>query len=247
MKYLLIALLLVEQSCLFRFAHGQVRLENAKVQKATIKVGPAAGGGGNTYFLTENFETPTTGYENGGWSTSGGSPNPVYSTSGLSLEGSQCLRLNQSSATLVGLNKSDLYGFMKLRILAHNASIGGRAFAIFYNSTPQFQVGIDGSRQLFISHGSQSATASATFSDTTTYFVWFEYHKGTGANGTASAAISTTSTKPLSGSNFCSLSNGDATVNIIELLMYSDSSSVHEDFAVDMIRLSDSPIGDNPN
>lgn len=213
---------------------------------AITSTASGGGGGGYTYFLTENFEA--TGYDTAGWSTFGGTPDPDYSTSGLSLEGSQCLHLN-AAASQISINKSDIYGYFQIRILTHTASVGTRQIFIGYNSTAQFGVGIDGTRHLYVSHGNggPQQSTSDTVSDTTTYNVWFEYHKGTGANGTASACFSTTTTKPTSGSSFCSVSTGTATVNLTLAVLYSDGSSVHKDCAIDKFRLSDSNIGDNPN
>lgn len=234
--------------CIFNFAFAQTVLTADGL--ASYGTNAATGGGGGyTYFLSESFETPTTGYENAGWSTFGGSPNPVYSTSGLSLQGAQCLHLNNASVIYDSFDKSTIYGYLQIRILNNNASVGDRSFFIGYNSVPRFEVGINSSRQLFLLHGNggTSANTTATLSDSTTYNVWFEYHVGSGSDGVAKACFSTTTTKPISGTAFCSTTAGIGVENLHEAALYSDGSAVHMDCAIDKFRLSDSNIGDAPN
>lgn len=213
----------------------------------TKKAAAVGGGGGYTYFLAENFEA--TGYDNAGWSNFGGSPDPDYSTAGLSLEGSQCLHLNSSAVIYDSFDKSVLYGYLQIRILTHNGSVGQRSFFIGYNSVPRFEVGIDDTRHLFVVHGNSGSSVSTSdaLSDSVTYNVWFEYHAGTGSDGVAKACFSTSTTKPTSGTAFCSTTSGIGTENIHEAALYSDGSSVHMDCAIDKFRLSDSNIGDAPN
>lgn len=218
----------------------------------SLQTGGGGGGGSYTYFFTENFEGSQSGpggsdYDNSGWTSFSGTPDPTYSTSGLGLEGSRCVHLVNAGLDKTGFNKSDLYGFFKFRIINNNPSIGTRGLILGYNSTTKLQIGIDSSRHLVVYHGGTSQATTATISDGTTYYVWFEYHKGTGANGAASAAFSTSSTKPTSGTQYCSVSTGDATANIVEFVIDGDGGGAAADCAVDMFRLSDSNIGDNPN
>lgn len=61
-------------------------------------------------------------------------------------------------------------------------------------------------------HNGSATTTTASASSATTYYIWYEQTKGTGANGTTSIYLSTTTTKP--GSPSCTTVVGTATTGI---------------------------------
>jgi hypothetical protein len=67
--------------------------------------------------------------------------------------------------------------------------------------------------------GTGNATTVSTLSADTKYYLWCHYKKGTGANGVADVAFSTTKTRPTSGNNFAQTSAGSTTGNANDVFM----------------------------
>lgn len=101
----------------------------------------------------------------------------------------------------------------------------------------------DSGLKLIVTHGTTaSASGTTTLSQNTTYYVWGQWIKGTGADGVARVWLSTTPIKP--GAVECEVTNGNGTTQptaVIFLKGGADEISF-DDVIVD----NDEAIGSNP-
>lgn len=169
--------------------------------------------------LTENFETPTTGYENV-WTPSG-TVNPVFASPAL--EGTQSLQLNGTSAEAHILKSfsaaSSVYLYFKFRV--PNLPSDNTAFMIladaFFNNY-LVRIFLQSSGNIFIiCGGSVGGPSVGALSANTTYHFWLTYIKGTGANAIANVGFSTDGVRPTSGNNYVSVTDGSPTTDFVYL------------------------------
>ena len=213
---------------------------NSPMQFAPFMRTSVAGGGGGGADLTENFEG--AGYENS-WTESFGTPVEDQDTTGLSLEASECLWLASSSVateTYVNFTASDnayVYCMFRIEDLPSAAdrsvfkfsTAGSDDVAITLNTAPTaFKAWSAGEDQNDLGGSSLSAD--------TTYHVWFEYQKGTGANATIRLFFATTGTKP--GTAECEITTADDTHQVSRLHIGVDWAGSGANFYVDKLRLS---------
>lgn len=200
------------------------------------------------YLVQQNFEEPTTGYDHGEtWTPAGnGIINPAYS--GLVLQGTQSMRFSQSGqagqtqTTIAAQDEVWVYFMMRIvSIGAHNPTW----FGWLNEGTATLAFHINNDFTISLSGGS-SATTAATVTTGVTYHFWMHYKKGTGANQIQEVAFSTDGIKPLSGSNYAAVLNGNRTAPITTLtLMWNFSTWTHE-YIFDKVRIATTCIGDNP-
>lgn len=213
--------------------------------------GQEIGAVGPSYVFSENFEA-VTGYDNAGWAeTKTGIVDEDYSTAGLSLEGSQCLRLaaaNQTaytaSPTFTALGEVWFYSLFRLvSITTANLVF----FCLRDASLLAVRVRVSNTGLLgLVFTGATTVTAAVAISLNTTYHFWVYYKKGTGSNAIARVAWSTDGIKPTSGSNFLEITNGTATVNLDRINLGLTTNYVAE-YLFDKIRVDDVEIGNNPD
>jgi len=211
-----------------------------------------------TWILAEGFEgsNPDTlsniGYDNTGWRHDDGyspTPEPHFSTSGLGLSGTYCLRLNaQGDAPWHPLTAiTEVWVYFKFRSSAWNDAAANTIFAL----TPGWPdakahdhcgVWVNGSPPvLYVKEGGTASTPSVgTMALNTTYHCWL-YFKN---DGHASFGFSTDGVRPTTGNNFTSMTNGEETGSIEGLSPWVSIASVV--FYYDDIRISATQIGDNP-
>ncbi len=91
-----------------------------------------------------------------------------------------------------------------------------------------------------LSHGAASGTTSSSFVTGTTYDVWIEWTKGTGANGTLKLFMSSTGIKPATPQANVTAGTGGAVSRFT--LGPEKSGSV----IFDRILVADGPIGSTP-
>ena len=174
----------------------------------------AATQAGQTFLLSENFETPTTGYESGTWTeeTFSATIDPAYTAGPL--VGSQSFRASSASGWARSISPtfagaSEMWYYFKFRLL-----VRAQHFLVaFYNGTT-FLAGValtSGTALVYCPFAVNTTTVGTMVADTT-YNGWFHYKAGTGTDAIADFGFSTTSTRPTSGNNFCSLTNGQATL-----------------------------------
>lgn len=198
-------------------------------------------------YFEEDFEAP--GYENP-WveDGSGGVITPNSAAAPAPLLGSFSLRMVLTADTArtrvnVGTHGT-VYGFCMLNF--NTLPPPGESF-IGFSLSP----GVDVVNLELIAGNQLRFAGSATTTDpilaATTYFVWWTYIKGTGANATYEIAFSTTPTKPTSGNTYALITNGAATSDV-DLMRFGaeGGSPVTWLGTFDHIILSTSPIGSNP-
>jgi hypothetical protein len=191
------------------------------------------------YEFTETFEGSTlddqsnNGYDNSGWGSyqPGAANNPHYATSPAPLEGSYSLRTATDDLANVGRTTGyTSSGTFAVYCMVHVPTVWNEAHVIWLRNSSAVVVlalhmdATDGKFQIgdhqLINNG---VTADATgFNLATTYHIWLEYIKGTGANGQGKLYVSTTSTKP--GSPTASFNTGTATTDAYELLVFGGAS-----------------------
>jgi hypothetical protein len=179
------------------------------IQTPARNVAPAGGGGGGAD-VTENFEG--AGYESAMIDDTG-TPAEDTATTGLSLEASQCLYIdgnNGQEEAYVPFTASDnCYLYFMFRFEDMNSATR-RQWALKNGTTTVAEMAnAPGPSQWAIYDGGSGTDAGSFPSVDTTYHVWFEYEKGTGANGKIRFYVSTTTTKP--GSPDCEITNSAET------------------------------------
>lgn len=203
--------------------------------------------GGATYLLEENFNA--TGYDLV-WTESLGTPNEDYATSPAPLEGAQSILLDNTSTTQRAnsptfAEQSTVHGYFLLNVTSLPDSGNSDTYSFKSNTTTICTVQLNASGAMRIVCGAVNSSATvATVTEGTTYHVWPSYTAGTGANAAASLGFSTDGTKPTSGNNFTSMSNGTSTQGADSIRL--STSSVGTIVIIDKVRVDDEEIGDNP-
>jgi hypothetical protein len=204
---------------------------------ASLKSSGGGGGGGPTYLLSESFEG--TGYENSGWSETG-TPNEDDASSPL--QGSQSYSWtsgnNHSTKTFSGYSTLYIYFQVNLSTLSdykYLIQIQNSSF----NDTCTITTG--GSGHLLCYHGTVQSEGTFTMSASTTYHVWVDWIKGTGANGTMQLFIASSGTRPGSPDINITTGNGAVTERII---IGPDAAGIVG--KLDRLLIDDVTIGSNP-
>lgn len=199
-----------------------------------------------SYLLQENFEA-APGYDTA-WSeiTVTGTLNEDMSTAGLSLQGSQCLRVEMAAQSgraectpFTSSGEVWLYFLFRPEVAA-SSTIMTIQDASVLNLRMRFTS--TGALQLV---GVGSLTAPAPLPLNQTYHVWMHYKKGTGADAVGSLAWSTDGIRPDSGANFLGGTTGTFTNNA-DRLAVAQVTSFTGTWNIDKIRVSSSEIGNNP-
>jgi hypothetical protein len=205
----------------------------------------AAAGGGATYLVDQDFEG--AGYDNGETWTEAGSGTKDEDYTGTVLDGSQSLRIAQSSqnattqTTFTANDEVWVYAlFRPVSIPASTQTI----LEVKNNTTSLVQLRHPGDGHLRV-QGSTTATTVGLVSAGTTYHIWLRYVKGTGANAIASIGFSTDGTRPTSGNNFAQFTTGDATLQA-DVLVIGGPGITTQEHIWDKVRVDDVVIGDNP-
>ena len=207
------------------------------------------GGGGNIcsgYLVCQGFEG--TGYDNSeSWTESvpsGGTVNEDYTT--VVLDGIQSLYVAAGitvpayTYTDLAADISHVYGYQMFR---YSASLNDIVMLNSSGGTALGRIRIDANKLVCYDGGSTvTNTGATTLTVDTTYHLWWEYQKGTGANSIMRAQISTTGTKP--GTNECEITTGADTLDFRRFVIFLNEASVN--LIVDKIRVDNTAIGSNP-
>lgn len=213
----------------------------------------ATAGGGATYLINQNFEG--TGYDNSETWTESGTGTLDEDYTGVVLQGSQSFRYNPTaqigrtiSPTFAA--QTDVWYYFMVQFVSLPTSGAQELFRIQAGSTSVARATISSAGAVNIRSGSSGGTSTvSTMAAGTTYHVWIHYTAGAGANSVGTLGFSTTGTKPTSGNNFATQTNGNATSSADNVLVGGPSggSSATMDMVVDKVRVSASTIGDNPS
>ena len=159
------------------------------------------------FVVCQNFETPSTGYDNSEtWTEVTGDPEAAYTT--VHLRGAQSWYGEKTAGVSDIAYKTvsagyDVYFFFRVQV---HTTTNNNIFALREGTAQRFEVNLAGG-YFQIQHGTSTVTDNTTAVQIDTiYFVWGHGVGGTGADGTGELYISTTKTKP--GSALLSVSNG---------------------------------------
>lgn len=215
-------------------------------------VSGGGGGGGATYLLEENFEaTGSPGYDTATW-TESGSPDENASTSGLSLQASECLNFNPAAATWNTTSptftaQSTVYVYFLFRFASLPSGGTWTMFQVRSTSAELARVRVNVSGQIALrAGGGTEANLATSISTNTTYHGWLKYTKGTGVNAVVEFGYSTDGTRPTSGGTYNTQTVGTATVDG-DRIMFGQTSSNTVGAYFDKVRVDDAVIGDNPS
>jgi len=188
-------------------------------------------GGGVSLLLEEDAEgtgTPS------GW-TNGGTPDWDYTTTVLAGSESLSTSNGSHSTSNTSLSESELHGFFLYR----TNSIANTPYVVAINGTGIYaRLRSAGSWRIYDSSGTL-ATGGSGAADTT-YYIWFRYVAGTGADGIFEWYVSTSGTKP--GAPTISSSSHNSTANATGVNFDSNAASTISIW--DNIKLDSSAIGD---
>lgn len=193
---------------------------------------------GITYLIEENFEgpgVPSNWFDGGALCDT--------STSGLSLEASECASLVSGNKYLIAayptpFNEAEIWIRYRVRFTEDTS---GYICRIYDGSLGQvgYLYRLTGGA-LYVANGSTQNNTVATTAINTTYWVWIRYKKGTGANGEAEVWFSTTSTKPGSGDNNAAVTTGNATANAGSVSLENDNGAIEG--YIDEVRIAATSI-----
>ncbi len=201
-----------------------------------------------SYIVRQTFEG--TGYDNGEtWADTGG-PDPDYT--GVVLQGSQSWRLNQAGAAMyssvVCTNNGTTHGYFILRPITRDAGSARRIAGVISENggTVYLEIRVVNTGTMRIIHGGTTVSTVATVANGTTYHVWWTYTPGTGADGFASLAFSTSAaTKPLSGNNYVETTAGTATGQM-GAFSIGNGLAVTQEHVFDSVLVDNAVIGESP-
>lgn len=125
--------------------------------------------------------------------------------------------------TIASATSLETFGFFRWRATA--AAANNQVFWLSNGGygDPELQIYQNGSGYWEISHGGVTAASSVTPLANTTYYVWFRYKPGTGANGEADLYVSTDRTNK--GSAIATLTNGADTESWDRPIMINQNAS----------------------
>jgi hypothetical protein len=210
----------------------------------------AGGGGGPTYLIEENFETPTTGYDSGVTWTESGTVDPDNSTTPL--VGSQSCLLSGSYANITGdfTGQTDVWAYGRFKPVdfwTGDTSYAG-IFALrsagaeyLLSVNVRYDSGSGGKGEVVLYANGAASSASSTLLDRATeYHIWVRYVE----SGTCILAMSTSATRPsVDGSGAVYLTKTGGTGTASEVLV---GNIQNEPMRADRILVSTSEIGNSP-
>lgn len=215
-------------------------------------------GGGPSYLVNQNFETPGTGYDNGETWSAGSSTgtvdpdnatNPIVGTQSLNI-----ITSAQTGSTFTSFTAQDtVYGFFRMRINSYGGSTQTIAGVRNTGASLRGTIQLTGTRQLRALTSGGTGNASTDVIPTgvgNEIYVWFEYVKATVAANDAIMRVgwSADGTKPTftaGGAKTAISSNGTSQDQMTRVYMGQDASSTW-DLTFDRVLISSSAIGNNP-
>lgn len=205
-----------------------------------------------TYLLEENFEnTGSPGYDLT-WTEASGTPDENYSTTGINMQGSECLELNDGGVnertdSQTFTESTDLDGYALIRFNTLPAAT--ESFLIVRDGVTAIltlQVSAAGALRVSMP-GGNSAVTTSTMSAGTTYSVWWHYTAGSGANGFGSVAFIAetggSDSRPTSGNNYTQFATSTTTASCENIRLLMDGG-IQE--WKDRVLVDDATIGSNP-
>ena len=217
----------------------------------SVVVGYSGGGECAGTVVCQNFETPTTGYDNGEtWEAHNAayvsSADPIYSSSPL--RGNQSLRIVAGESAPIGGRRisfdamSECYVAFRMRIDSNSTdNVNILEFHDADGNRIANVAWVSGLMRIYGDHGAQAGSSTTNLSTATMYYVWAEYIKGTGSNGVLRIYGSTSRTKP--GTPLVNITAGTATADCSRVVVGGGKSI---DIIFDQIMIRDEAMGDMP-
>lgn len=196
---------------------------------------------GSSYLYEQRF---TTGADPGDIFVSG-SPNFAFASPALA--GSYSLGLTDPALIAhVVSPQMQFDGYFMFR--AENVTANRGVFALVDGSDDHvLRVSIDSSGFiLWDALDTHYAQPAVGISANTTYHVWYSYVKGTGSNAVLTFAFSTNGTRPVSGTQFCTITNGASTTDGVALAYFGGPSSTNHIFDNSIGATTAGSIGNSP-
>ncbi|CAB4211847.1 Fibronectin type III [uncultured Caudovirales phage] len=172
--------------------------------------------------LYETFEG--SGYAATGWTTTG-TVDADYSTTGLSLEGSQALSLSTASTATNTLASSYNEVWFKTMFRTTYGSNGNDVLKFYNSSNVAVGALYLASNTIHIEHGTRDV-ASSVLAANTTYYVWIHLTQAA-TTGVLDLYVSTTSTMP--GTPTTTIANGTSNSTVNKVILYSGNGGTYFD------------------
>jgi hypothetical protein len=194
-------------------------------------------GGGPSYLVNQNFETPTTGYDNGESWTEAGTGTVEAANTTTVIVGTQSLQINlaaQTGSTDISFTaQSSLFCKFRFRVASTS---GNPTIATIRNGSTilgsLILVGVNRTLRT-VAAGGSNASSSTTLPANTDIYIWLEFVQGTGANAICRAGWATTDIKPsltATGAQTCLSNNGTSTAQADHLYLGHSVSSTFQAF-----------------
>jgi hypothetical protein len=210
---------------------------------APISLNRAVVSGGTTYLVEEDCEG--TGRPDG-WTDTG---SPDWDATDIVLAGSQSLKMAGAATpprTHYDLGTACSEIWVRFLFLTNSTATSVSRLLSLRNQSGDTEVAHvqrDTSGKVIITHGTATAQVVTDMEQDTDYVVWVHYKAGSGANGVMDIAFSTDGTRPTSGDNFASLTNGSATSSIDRVQLRAQTTNTGMYYFFDDITIDDSEIG----
>lgn len=192
-----------------------------------------------TYDFQENFETPTTGYQNTGWTTAGAA-NPAYSTSPAPLLGTQSLYTSTGTSLSGAYRSRAATGEVWLYWVMYCIT-GVVDDTFFFGDSTLGNLYLDfTSGKMRIRIGGSLGTSASAFPLDQMVHVWFRYQPG---SGTANADLYY-STDGVRGTPKASVTGATSTLELDRPYWHNRATYA---YLFDRIIINSTAIGDNPS
>jgi hypothetical protein len=193
-----------------------------------------------TVLIDQNFEG--TGYDNSEtWTESPGAStiNPDYTTT--ILLGAQSLLMDGHTYSFPSIvsptftASDNAYLHLMFRVIRNAGDHIDEFIALRSSTTVVCRISFRyNDRKFYLQSGGQTGYGDvAAWELDTTYHIWMDYQKGTGANSAAQLYVGTTTTKP--GVAYTTVTSGNATQQIDNLKIFPSDASV----IFDQIKIAD--------
>lgn len=176
------------------------------------------------YLINQNFETPTTGFDNGeSWGTTG---SVTFNTSSP-LAGTQDLKIAQGTNKVTSPTfaaQTNLWiKFMFLSDATTSSTCCPFGLKGISNNDTAYIIYVVTTGNIRLAHGTTFFTTGLNITAGQVYYFWFKYVKGTGSNGVFNFYYSTTSARPANPN--AAITNGNGTADSIYFNLGNKSST----------------------
>jgi hypothetical protein len=197
------------------------------------------------FLFCQNFQTETTGYDNGpeSW-TESGTVNPVSSSPAL--RGKQSAALSDSSEIYYTIaDTTDLYAFARYQFADATPTSATIIFRATHGTGGLAYVTIATTGKLNCYSGTINNQASSALSPTTTYYIWFHATANSGAtDGIMTVTVSTTpNISEATAALGCSVTAGDDADAHISRVYFGNGASGGAGVSVDQLLGKTTAIG----